>query len=247
VEKEGDGLSVVLSGDGKTTRVAGSHLLMAVGRTPNTEKLNLTPAGVETNRRGFVTVNERLETSVSGIWALGDVNGGPQFTHASLDDYRIVKANVFDGGQRTTSDRLMPFTLFTQPELARIGLTEKQARRQALTIRVDKLPVAAIPRAKTMSETRGFIKVIVDTETERILGCAILSTEAGEILAAVQMTMIASLPFSTLRDAVLTHPTMVEGFNSLFADLDIKSQTQANYHRAGAMSLASHPPNEPVT
>jgi pyruvate/2-oxoglutarate dehydrogenase complex dihydrolipoamide dehydrogenase (E3) component len=220
-KKEDDGLSVILSGNGKTTRIAGSHVLMAVGRTPNTEQLNLTAAGVETNARGFITVNERLETSVSGIWALGDVNGGPQFTHASLDDYRIVKTNVFEGGQRTTSDRLIPFTLFTEPELARIGLTEKQARRQAMKIRVAKLPVTAIPRAKTMSETRGFIKMMVDTETERILGCAILSKEAGEILGVVQMTMIAGLPFSTLRDAVLTHPTMVEGFNSLFADLDI--------------------------
>lgn len=215
VEKDGDGVSIILSGDGKTTRVSGSHLLMAVGRTPNIEELNLTAAGVETNARGFVTVNERLETSVSGIWALGDVNGGPQFTHASLDDYRIVKANVFDCGQRTTSDRLIPFTLFTQPELARIGLTEKQARQQRTPIRVAKLPVAAIPRAKTMSETRGFIKVIVDAETGRILGCTILSVEAGEMISPVQMTMIANLPFAALRDAVLTHPTMAEGFNNV--------------------------------
>ena len=164
-------------------------------------------------------VNERLETSVGGIWALGDVNGGLQFTHASLDDYRIVKANVFDNGKRTTSDRLMPFTLFTEPELARVGLTEKQARQQGLEIRVAKMPVAAIPRAKTMSETHGLIKAIIDAKTQRILGCAILSTEAGEMLGAVQMTMIAGLPFTTLRDAVLTHPTMVEGFNSLFAEL----------------------------
>lgn len=215
VKKEGDGLSVVLSGDGKTTRVAGSHLLMAVGRTPNTEELNLSAAAVETNARGFVIVNERLETSVSGIWGLGDVNGGPQFTHVSLDDYRIVKANVFNGGQRTTSDRFIPFTLFTQPELARIGVTEKQARHQELDIRIAKLPVAAIPRAKTMSETRGFIKVIVDAKTDRILGCTILSVEAGEMISPVQMAMIANLSFTALRDVVLTHPTMAEGFNNV--------------------------------
>ena len=127
-----------------------------------------------------------------------------------------MKANVFDGGQRTTSARLIPFTLFTQPELARVGLTEKQARQQGLEIRVAKLPVAAIPRAKTMSETRGFIKAVIDAKTDRILGCTILSVEAGEMISTVQMTMIADLPFTALRDAVLTHPTMTEGFNNLF-------------------------------
>jgi probable pyridine nucleotide-disulfide oxidoreductase len=218
VEKEGEGIAVVLTKNGKPTRVSGSRLLVALGRTPNTEELNLAAAGVETDKRGFIKVNERLETTASDIWALGDVNGGPQFTHASLDDYRIVKANVFDEGQRTTADRLVPFTLFTEPELARIGLTETEARQQGLDIRVAKLPVAAIPRAKTMSETRGLIKAVVDAKTDRILGCAILSVEAGEMLGAVQMAMIAGLPFTALRDAVLSHPTMVEGFNNLFAN-----------------------------
>ena len=208
VEKDGDGVAVVLSGVARTSRVAGSHLLLAVGRTPNTEKLNLMAAGVETDARGFVRVNERLETSVRGIWVLGDVNGGPQFTHASFDDYRIVKANVFDDGRRTTRDRLIPFTLFTQPELARAGLTEKQARQQGVEIRVAKLPVAAIPRAKTASETRGFIKAVVDVKTDRILGCTILSLEVGEMISTMQMTMIANLPLTASRDAVLTHPTM---------------------------------------
>ena len=129
-----------------------------------------------------------------------------------------MKANVFEGGQRTTTDRLVPFTLFTEPELARVGLTEKEARQQGLDIRVAKLPVAAIPRAKTMSETRGLIKAVVDAKTDRILGCAILSVEAGEMLGAVQMAMIAGLPFTALRDAVLSHPTLVEGFNNLFAN-----------------------------
>ena len=167
------------------------------------------------NQRGFVKVNERLETTAKGIWALGDVNGGPQFTHVSLDDYRIVKANVFEGGNRTTTDRLVPFTLFTEPELARIGLTEKEARQKGCDIRVAKLPVAAIPRAKTMSETRGFIKTVMDAKTDRILGCTIFSVEAGEMLGTVQMAMIADLPFTSLRDAILSHPTMVEGFNNL--------------------------------
>jgi probable pyridine nucleotide-disulfide oxidoreductase len=214
VEKDGDGIAVALRGK---DRVTGSHLLLAVGRTPNTEELNLAAAGVETDARGFIRVNERLETSTSSIWALGDVNGGRQFTHASLDDYRIVKANIFDDGQRLTSRRLIPFTLFTQPELARVGLTEKQAREQGIEVRVAKLPVAAIPRAKTASETRGFIKAIVDAKTDSILGCTILSAEAGEMISTVQMTMVANLPFTALRDAVLTHPTMTEGFNNLFA------------------------------
>lgn len=215
VEKEGQGGSVVFTSGGKPARVSGSHLLVALGRSPNTEDLNLAAAGVETDKRGFVKVNERLETSAGGIWALGDVNGGPQFTHASLDDYRIVKANVFGEGKRTTVDRLVPFTLFTEPELARVGLTEKEAREKGLDIFVAKLPVAAIPRAKTMSETRGFIKVVIDVKTNQILGCAILSIEAGEMLGTVQMAMIAGLPFTALRDAVLSHPTMVEGFNNL--------------------------------
>jgi pyruvate/2-oxoglutarate dehydrogenase complex dihydrolipoamide dehydrogenase (E3) component len=218
VEKDGKGVAVVLATDGKATRVSGSHLLVALGRTPNTEELNLAAAGVETDKRGFVKVNERLETSATDIWALGDVNGGPQFTHASLDDYRIVKANVFDGGRRTTADRLVPFTLFTEPELARVGVTEKEARQQGLDIRVAKFPVASIPRAKTMSESRGLMKAIVDAKTNRILGCAILSVEAGEMLGTVQMAMIAGLQFTVLRDAVLSHPTMVEGFNNLFAN-----------------------------
>ena len=215
VEKDGQGVSVVFTSDGKPARVSGSHLLMALGRSPNTEDLNLAAAGVETDKRGFIKVNERLETTASGIWALGDVNGGPEFTHASLDDYRIVKANVFGEGKRTTVDRLVPFTLFTDPELARVGLTEKEARQKGLDVFVAKLPVAAIPRAKTMSETRGFIKVVIDVKTNQILGCAILSIEAGEMLGTVQMAMIAGLPFTALRDAVLSHPTMVEGFNNL--------------------------------
>lgn len=216
VEKGGEGVSVFLTSSGTPGRVSGSHVLAALGRTPNTEALNLPAAGIEMDQQEFVKVNERLETTASGVWALGDVNGGPQFTHASFDDYRIVKANVFDGGRRTTIDRLIPFTLFTDPELSRVGLTEKEAVAEGRDIRVVKMPVNAIPRAKTMSETRGLIKAVIDAKTERILGCAILSVDAGEMLGTVQMTMLAGLPYTALRDAVLSHPTMVEGFNNLF-------------------------------
>ncbi len=219
LEKNGDTLEVFVKEGARTNRITGSHLILAVGRRPNTEELNLAAAGVETNTRGFVRVNERLETSADGVWALGDVNGGPQFTHASLDDYRIVKANIFENGQRTTKDRLIPFTLFTQPELARVGLTEKEATQQGLQFRIAKAPAAAIPRAKTMSETRGFIKVVIDARTNRLLGCTILSLEAGEMISTAEMTMTGNLPFTALRDAVLTHPTMTEGFNTVFAGL----------------------------
>jgi probable pyridine nucleotide-disulfide oxidoreductase len=214
--RDATGVNVFATADGKALRLAGSHVLAALGRTPNTEELNPGAAGVELDGRDFVKVNERLETTTGGVWALGDVNGGPQFTHASLDDYRIVKANVFDDGDRTTRDRLMPFTLFTEPELARIGLTETEARKQGREIRVAKLPVAAIPRAKTMGETRGLIKAVVDAKTNRILGCSILSVEAGEMLGTVHLTMVAGLPYTALRDAALSHPTMVESFNNLF-------------------------------
>jgi len=217
VERERDEVSVTLSGaEGKTRRIVGTHVLAAFGRTPNTEDLNLAGAGVATDARGFVNVNDRLETSAQGVWALGDVNGGPQFTHASLDDYRVVKTNVFGTGARTTKDRLVPFTLFTDPELARVGMTETEARERRLPIRISKMPVAAIPRAKTASEARGLIKIVIDTETDRVLGCTILSVEAGEMIAAPQMAMIAGLPFTALRDTIWSHPTMVEGFNTLF-------------------------------
>jgi pyruvate/2-oxoglutarate dehydrogenase complex dihydrolipoamide dehydrogenase (E3) component len=191
-------------------------VLAAFGRTPNTGDLNLASAGVATDARGFVVVNERLETTANGVWALGDVNGGPQFTHASLDDYRIVKANLFGGAPRTVTQRLVPFTLFTDPELARVGMTETEARKHGFTVRIAKQPIAAVPRAKTASETRGSIKVVIDTKTDRVLGCTILSVHAGEMIAVAQMTMIAGLPFTALRDAIWSHPTMVEGFNTTF-------------------------------
>ena len=144
------------------------------------------------------------------------MNGGPQFTHASLDDYRVIKTNVFGAGGRTTKDRLVPFTLFTDPELARVGMTEMEARTRGFSIRVAKMPVAAIPRAKTASEVRGLFEVVIDTKTDHVLGCTVLSVEAGEMIAAAQMAMIAGMPFTALRDTIWSHPTMVEGFNTVF-------------------------------
>jgi len=199
--------------------IQGSHLLVAVGRAPTTDTLNLAAAGVATDARGFIQVNDRLETNIPGIWALGDINGGPQYTHVSLDDYRIVKANLIDGGNRSTRDRLVPSCLFIDPELAHVGLTETEAQQQGYAIRVAKLDASAIPRAKTLGQTDGLLKAIVATETGRILGCSLLCHEAGEVISTVQMVMQANMPYTVLRDGVLTHPTMTEGLNMLFSKL----------------------------
>ena len=197
----------------------GSHLLVAAGRAPTTDTLNLAATGVETDERGFILVNDRLETNVSNIWALGDINGGAQFTHVSLDDYRIVKANLIDGGNRSTRDRLIPSSLFIDPELAHVGLTETEARQQGYPIRVAKLDVSAVPRARTLGLTNGVMKAIVDAETGHILGCSLLCHEAGEVISTVQMVMQAKMPYTVLRDSILTHPTMTEGLNLLFSTL----------------------------
>ncbi len=199
----------------------GSHLLVAMGRAPVTKDLDLPAAGVETTDRGFIKVNDRLETNVPGIWAIGDVSGGPQFTHASLDDFRILRDNVFGNGSRSRSDRYVPSTLFTDPELAHVGLTEKQATDRGYEIRVLKVPITplTVPRARTTGQMDGLMKATIEKSTQRILGCTILAAEAGEMIGTVQAVMIAEMPATILRDAVLSHPTMVEGFNALFAAL----------------------------
>ncbi len=199
----------------------GSHLLVALGRAPVTEDLNLPAAGVETTRKGFIKVNDRLETNVSGLWAIGDVSGGPQFTHASLDDFRILRDNVFGNGSRSRNDRYVPSTLFTDPELAHVGLTEKEAATRGLQFRVLQVPITplTIPRAKTTGQMDGLLKATIEKSAQRILGCTILAAEAGEMIGTVQAIMIAKMPATALRDAVLSHPTMVEGFNALFAAL----------------------------
>ncbi|GGK79371.1 pyridine nucleotide-disulfide oxidoreductase [Sphaerisporangium melleum] len=196
--------------------VAGSDVLVATGRAPVTRDLDLAAAGVEVDDRGFVKVDDRLATSAPHTWAVGDVAGSPQFTHVSLDDYRILKANLA-GGDRRTTGRLVPWNLFTDPELARVGLTETEARAAGMDVRVAKLPVAAIPRARTTREMRGLWKAIVDRESERVLGVALLGPESSEVLTVVQTAMLAGLPYPALRDAIIAHPTMAEGLNLLFA------------------------------
>jgi pyruvate/2-oxoglutarate dehydrogenase complex dihydrolipoamide dehydrogenase (E3) component len=199
----------------------GSHLLIALGRAPVTKDLNLPAAGLETAPDGFIKVNDRLETNVAGIWAIGDVSGGPQFTHASLDDFRILRDNVFGNSSRSRSDRYVPSTLFTDPELAHVGLTEKEAVSRGLEVQVLQVPITplTVPRARTTGQMDGLLKATVEKSTQRILGCTILAAEAGEMIGTVQAFMIAGMPAAKLRDAVLSHPTMVEGFNALFAAL----------------------------
>lgn len=205
--------------DGSHT-LRGSHLLLATGRTPNTNRLNLPAAGIVTDRHGFIQADERLQTSVPGIYALGDVKGGPAFTHISYDDFRILRANLLDGGKATTAGRLVPYAVFIDPQLGRVGLSEDEARAQGRTIRVAKLPMEWVARALEVGETRGFMKAIVDAETEQILGCAILGIEGGEVMAALQMAMIGGVRYTTIRDGVFAHPTLAESLNNLFMTLD---------------------------
>ncbi|HEX6850184.1 MAG TPA: mercuric reductase [Candidatus Polarisedimenticolaceae bacterium] len=197
--------------------LGGSHLLVAVGRTPNTDALNLAVAGVETDARGYLRVNDRLETNVPGIWALGDVNGGPQFTHVAYDDYRIVARNLLGDGKGSTTDRLVPWTVFTDPQLGRIGLTEAQARAEGRRYRVAKMPMDYVARALEMGESRGFMKALVELETDRILGAAVLGIEGGEIATMLQLAMMGGLTARQLHDAVFPHPGFAEALNNLFA------------------------------
>lgn len=200
--------------------LSGSHLLIAAGRVPNTEQLNLEAAGVEIGKRGHVQVNEKLETNVPGIYALGDVKGGPAFTHISYDDFRIIRTNLIESGDATIEDRLVPYTVFIDPQLGRVGLSEEQARDQGYNIRVAKLPMSHVARALEVDETRGFMKAVVDAGTNQILGCAILGIEGGEIMSVLQMAMMGRVPYTAIRDGVFAHPTLAESLNNLFMPLD---------------------------
>ena len=214
VRREGErGVVVLTLSDG--TEVGADELLVATGRRPVTADLEAEKAGVDIDAGGFIVVDEHLRTTAEHVWAAGDVAGSPQFTHASWNDFRIIKANL-TGGDAVTTGRLMPYTVFVTPELARIGLTETQARAEGRAVTVARLDVAAIPRAKTLRETAGHWKVLIDDATDEILGAALLGHESGEVLAAVQMAMLGHLPYQRLRDAAITHPTMAEGLNLLF-------------------------------
>ena len=196
--------------------IEGTHLLAAGGRTPNTDGIGLEAAGVEVDGHGHVRVDERRRTTADGVWAVGDCAGGPYFTHVSEDDFRVVLDNLA-GGNRVTTGRLVPFCLFTDPELARVGLSEREAKERGVPYRLAKLPMAHVLRTHTLSETRGFMKALVERDGDRILGFTAFGVGAGEVLAAVQVAMVGGLPYTVLRDMVLAHPTVAEGLGDLFA------------------------------
>jgi len=201
----------------ESRNLVGSHLLVATGRTPNTDSLNVGAAGIATDARGFIKVNEKLETNVEGVYALGDIKGGPAFTHISYDDFRILRTNLVEKGSATTEHRFVPYTVFIDPQLGRVGITETQARARNKKFRVAKMPMNYVARALEVDETRGFMKAIVDAESDQILGAAVLGIEGGEIMAMLQLAMMGRLPFTTLREAVFAHPTLAESLNNLFA------------------------------
>jgi pyruvate/2-oxoglutarate dehydrogenase complex dihydrolipoamide dehydrogenase (E3) component len=204
--------------DGSQARtIDGSHLLVAIGRTPNSDTLNLGAAGIETDAKGFIRTNNRLETNVDGVFALGDIKGGPAFTHISYDDFRILRANVIEKKNLTIDGRLVPYTCFIDPQLGHVGLNEEQARQQGLNVRVAKMPMNHVARALEMDESRGFMKAIVDADTGEILGATVLGIEGGEVMAVFEMAIMGKVPYTVLRDGIFAHPTLAEGLNNLFA------------------------------
>jgi len=222
--RSGEQVTVVVSTPSGQRTVTGSDILVATGRTPNTRGIGLELAKVELDPRGYIKVNDRLETTARNIWAIGECAGSPQFTHASQDDFRIIRDNLA-GGHRSTRDRVVPSCLFTDPQVAQIGLTENEANRRGVAFRLAKIPMLADLRTRTIDETRGFMKALIDAHSDRILGFTMVGPEAGEVMAVVQTAMFAGLPYTALREAILTHPTMAEGLNALFSDVKAASAT----------------------
>ena len=203
----------------------GTHLLVASGRRPNTENIGLDLAGVEITDHGHIKVDERLHSTAPGVWAIGDCAGGPLFTHISFDDFRVVVANL-TGGNKVTTGRQVPFCMFTDPEFARIGLSETEAQERAIAYRLAKIPMMAVLRTRTLSETRGLMKVLIDSQNDQILGFAMFGVMAGEVMATVQVAMLGKMPYTALRDAVFTHPTMAEGLIPLFSAVPPMAQSK---------------------
>jgi pyruvate/2-oxoglutarate dehydrogenase complex dihydrolipoamide dehydrogenase (E3) component len=232
--RSGKGVKTHVRTAGGEQTIAGSDILVATGRTPNTAAIGLDVAGVQLDSRGYIKVNDRLETSAPEVWAIGECAGSPQFTHVSEDDFRVIRDNLApltlpsppgggegrvrgSGGKRSTTGRLVPYCLFTDPPLARVGLSEEEARQRGIAVRVAKLPMSAVLRTRTTGETVGFMKVLVEAAGEKIVGFTMIGPEAGEVMAVVQTAMLGGLPYTVLRDAILAHPTMAEGLGGLFA------------------------------
>jgi pyruvate/2-oxoglutarate dehydrogenase complex dihydrolipoamide dehydrogenase (E3) component len=220
VNQVAEKIQMQIESGGKLTTLTGSHLLVATGRTPNSDTLNLSAADVKTDDHGFIQVNDRLETTAEGIYALGDIKGGPAFTHISYDDFRILRANLLEGKTASTKGRQVPYCVFIDPQLGRVGMTENEARTQRRKFRVAKLPMASVARALEVDETRGFMKAIVDADTDQILGAAVLGLEGGEVMSVLETAMMGKLPYTALRDATYAHPTLTESLNNLFMAMD---------------------------
>jgi len=220
VEGKPGHITVFYKKDGKSLSVSGSHLLVSVGRKPNSEDLNLAAAGVNVDKGGFVTVDDTLQTNVEGIFGAGDIKGGPAFTHISYDDFRILRDRWLNKLDARINDRLVPNTVFIDPQLAQVGLNETQARKRGLNVRVAKIGMDGVARALETDESRGFMKVIVDAKSNQILGCTILGIEGGEIMSMLQIAMMGKLPYTVLKDAIFAHPTLAEGLNNVFLALD---------------------------
>jgi len=219
VTKADGRIALSVEAGNRSQTLTGSHLLIATGRRPNTDDLGLDKAGVQTDPRGYIQVNSRLETSVPGVWALGDVKGGPAFTHISYDDYQIVYGNLFEGKTLTTENRLVPYSVFTDPQLGRVGMTEKEARATGRKLKIGKIPMSWVARAIERDETAGLMKLVVDAETDRILGAAILAAEGGELIQILGAVMLAGAPYTLLKGAIYIHPTLAEGFFALMDDV----------------------------
>jgi pyruvate/2-oxoglutarate dehydrogenase complex dihydrolipoamide dehydrogenase (E3) component len=220
IELANGGVRLTVRTEDGERHLEGSHLLSAIGRIPNTETLNLENAGVRLDDHGFIEVDEYLETSVPGVYAMGDVKGGPAFTHLSFDDYRILHANLVTHEKASTRGRIVPYTMFIDPQLGRVGINEREARAQGRAIRVAKLPMNGVIRALETGETRGFMKAVVDADSGQILGCAVLGSEGGEIMTMIQVAMLGNLTYADMANAIFTHPLFAEGLNTLFAMFD---------------------------
>ena len=221
VAEVGKQINLFIESGGREDSVSGTHLLVAVGRRPNTDDLGIEKAGLEIDDHGFIRVNDRLETNVPGIWALGDVKGGPAFTHISYNDYQIIFANLIEHKTLSIANRIVPYAVFTDPELGRIGMTETEARASKRRLKIGKIPMDWVARAIERDETAGLMKIIVDAETDKILGAAILSTDGGELVQLFMPIMMAGLPYTMLKGAVYTHPTLAEGFWTLMEDVKV--------------------------
>ena len=221
VEQNRRGLEVMISyQDGGIQTLSGSHLLLAAGQVPNSDDLGLEAAGIETDEDGYIEVSERLETSVPGVWAIGDVKGGPAFTHVSYDDHLIIYDNLIHNKNRSIKDRIIPYALYTDPEMGRVGLTEKAAREAGYSLKVGQIPMARVARAIERGETAGLMKVVVNGDNDRILGAAILGTAGGELVQTLMALMMAGAPYTVFEKAMFIHPTLTEGFFALMDNVE---------------------------